>query len=133
MNETKENNLSMQTTTINNRQNPDKLLHKRKKFLKRRFPIGISIGICLTLFTIILQCIALFTPHWKEISPKTHSLYVDGVDALIRTEVLHYYNNVHRFTRHSYGLFQRCEYDLSNSSSLPDDFVQHGTIYFSTS
>jgi hypothetical protein len=79
---------------------------------------GILIGIFLTITTIVLQCIAYSTPHWKEISPNTHSLYVDSIDALIRTETLVYFNSVHRFTHHSYGLFQRCESLLPNSSKL---------------
>jgi len=94
----------------------DKILSKKKELSKKKSFIGIGFGIILTLITIILQCIAFFTPHWKEISPNAHSLYVDGVDALIRTEILHYFNNVHRYTRHSYGLFQRCEYLVNNSS-----------------
>jgi len=98
--------------------NTDELLTKKKKISSKKLPIGIGIGILLTLVTIVLQCIAFFTPHWKEISPNTHSLYVDGVDALIRTEVLHYFNTIHRDTGLSYGLFQRCEYGLSNSSIL---------------
>ncbi|CAF2940897.1 unnamed protein product [Rotaria sp. Silwood2] len=80
--------------------------------------VGIVIGVFLALVTIGLQCVAFFTPHWKEVSPNTLSLYVGGVDALIRTEILIYFNSVHRFTRHSYGLFQRCEYPLSNASKL---------------
>jgi len=91
------------------------ILHKKILLRGRTFTVGIIIGVCLTIITIILQFIAFFTPHWKEISPNTHSLYVDGVDALIRTEVLVYFNSVHRFSRHSYGLFQRCEYLLNNS------------------
>ncbi|CAF1147946.1 unnamed protein product [Adineta ricciae] len=91
-------------------------LNKGKNIAKGRIPISVTIGLVLTCITIALQCIAFFTPHWKEISPSAHSLYVDGVDALIRTEVLHYFNTIHRYTRHSYGLFQRCEYILSNSS-----------------
>jgi len=91
--------------------------HKTKnRISNKKSSIECSIGILLILITIILQCIAFFTPHWKEISPNTHSLYVDGVDALIRTEILHYFNSVHRYSRHSYGLFQRCEYLLNNST-----------------
>ncbi|CAF2390159.1 unnamed protein product [Rotaria sp. Silwood2] len=106
----------------------DKMLNKKEVLNNKKLSIGIVFGVILTLITIILQCIALFTPHWKEITPNTHSLYVDGVDALIRTEVLHYFNSIHRHSRHSYGLFQRCEYLLNNSSSYnnqPDlaDFV----------
>ncbi|CAF3547419.1 unnamed protein product [Adineta steineri] len=97
-------------------------LNNEHEFLSdKKLTIGIIIGLCLTICTIILQCVAFFTPHWKEISPKTNSLYIDGVDALIRTEVLVYFNSVHRFTRHSYGLFQRCEYILSNSSQSIKD------------
>jgi hypothetical protein len=92
------------------------ILQTKNKLFANKLPIGVSIGIFLTLFIIVIQCIAFFTPHWKEISPNTHSLYVDGVDALIRTEILHYFNSVHRYTRQSYGLFQRCEYLLNNSS-----------------
>ncbi|UJR35293.1 hypothetical protein I4U23_028055 [Adineta vaga] len=76
--------------------------------------IPIYIGVFLTLVTIVLQCVAFWTPHWKEVSSKSHSLYVDGIDALIRNDVLKYYNSVHRFTHHSYGLFQRCEYFPTN-------------------
>ncbi|UJR10565.1 hypothetical protein I4U23_014765 [Adineta vaga] len=92
--------------------------NKKANVAKGKIQISIAIGLVLTCITIALQCIAFFTPHWKEISPNTNSLYVDGVDALIRTEVLHYFNTIHRSTRHSYGLFQRCEYILSNSSTL---------------
>jgi hypothetical protein len=91
---------------------------KRLTLSGRQLHIGIIIGVLLTVITIILQCTAFFTPHWKEISPNTHSLYVDGVDALIRTEVLVYFNSVHRFTHLSYGLFQRCEYVSNNPSKL---------------
>jgi len=94
------------------------LFHKKVYLSGRQLTVGIIFGIFLTIVTIVLQCIAFFTPHWKEISPNTHSLYVDGVDALIRTETLTYFNSVHRFTRHSYGLFQRCEYLLHNSSKF---------------
>jgi hypothetical protein len=94
------------------------LFHKKVYLSGRQLTIGIIFGVFLTIVTIALQCIAFFTPHWKEISPNTHSLYVDGVDALIRTETLIYFNSVHRFTRHSYGLFQRCEYLLHNSSKF---------------
>ncbi|CAF0776612.1 unnamed protein product [Rotaria sordida] len=107
---------------------PDKRLTKKQESIKNKLSSGIIIGIILTIITIILQSIALFTPHWKEIAPNTQSLYVDGVDALIRKEVLHYFNSVHRYSRHSYGLFQRCEYVLNNSSIYNnqndlDDFV----------
>ncbi|CAF3352086.1 unnamed protein product [Rotaria sp. Silwood1] len=94
----------------------DTTLNKKKESTTNKLSYGIVFGVSLTLITIILQCIAFFTPHWKEITPNTHSLYVDGVDALLRTEVLHYFNSVHRYSRQSYGLFQRCEYILSNSS-----------------
>lgn len=86
----------------------------------------ISIGVLLTLATIALQCVALFTPHWKEISPNTQSFKLDGIDALIRTELLIFFNSVHRFTRHSYGLFHRCEYPFGNASEyhkLRDDRI----------
>ncbi|CAF5179081.1 unnamed protein product, partial [Rotaria magnacalcarata] len=94
----------------------DKISRKRKELSNQKLSIGIIFGVCLTLITIVLQCVAFSTPHWKEITSNTHSLYVDGVDALIRTEILHYFNSVHRYSRHSYGLFQRCEYRSSNSS-----------------
>ena len=94
-----------------------KIKETRKKISNHRFSLGILIGIFFTLITLILHCIAFFTPHWKEITPNTHSLYVDGIDALIRTEILHYFNSIHRSTRQSYGLFQRCEYSLNESSS----------------
>ena len=100
------------------RKSHEDLLHRRIHFTNRQLTFGIIIGVCLTIITILLQCIAFFTPHWKEISPNTDSLYVDGVDALIRTEVLIYFNSVHRFTRQSYGIFQRCEYILSDSSKF---------------
>lgn len=83
--------------------------------------VGIVIGVILTLSIILLHCLALLTPHWKEISPNAHSVYVDGVDALIRTEILVYFNSVHRFTRHSYGLFQRCEYSFGNFTRVSSD------------
>lgn len=95
----------------------DQIKSTKQKIVLGRFSIGVIIGILLTVITIILQCIAFFTPHWKEIAPVTPSIYVDGIDALIRTEILHYFNSIHRSTRQSYGLFQRCEYPL-NSSSL---------------
>ncbi len=61
--------------------------HKTKnRISNKKTTIWYIIGTLLILITIILQSIAFFTPHWKEISPNTHSLYVDGVDALIRTE-----------------------------------------------
>lgn len=82
---------------------------------------GIVIGGILTLSIILLHCLAVLTPHWKEISPNAHSVYVDGVDALIRTEILVYFNSVHRFTRHSYGLFQRCEYRFGNLTRISPD------------
>lgn len=85
---------------------------------RSKYTIGILIGIFLTLITFILYSIAFFTPHWKEISPNTHSLYVDNVDALIRTEILHYFNSIHRYTRHSYGLFHRCEYLLNSTNKM---------------
>ena len=88
-----------------------------------------GIGICLSVITFVLQCVAFTTPHWKEISPNTHSLYVDGVDALIRNHVLIYFNSVHRFTRQSYGLFQRCEFLLSNSTK----FINEQEKYLSAS
>ena len=78
--------------------------------------LGNIIGALLSLVTLLLQCIACSTAHWKEISPNVNSLYIDGVDALIRTEVLIYFDSVHRSTRQSYGLFQRCEYLPSNAS-----------------
>src|SRR5690242_2389918 len=81
---------------------------KKKEISRKKSSIGIGIGISLSFVTLILQCVAFFTPHWKEITPNTNSLYVEGVDALIRTEVLHYFDTIHRYTRHSYGLFQRC-------------------------
>lgn len=96
----------------------DQIKSTKRKISMGRFSIGVLLGILLTLITIILQCIAFFTPHWKEITPVTHSLYVDGIDALIRTEILHYFNSVHRSTRQSYGLFQRCEYPLNTSSII---------------
>jgi hypothetical protein len=94
----------------------DKIFNKKNEIRHKKRSIAFGIGVLLSLATIVLQCVAFFTPHWKEISPNTHSLYVDGVDALIRTEVLHYFNTIHRYTRHSYGLFQRCEYLLGNAS-----------------
>jgi hypothetical protein len=100
------------------------LFHKKISLSGRQLTVGIIIGVFLTIVTIVLQCVAFFTPHWKEISPNTHSLYVDGIDALIRNEVLIYFNSVHRFTRHSYGLFQRCEYLLNDSSKLVDEQQQ---------
>ncbi|CAF0763213.1 unnamed protein product [Rotaria sp. Silwood1] len=96
----------------------ESILDKKIHFFGTQLTVGIVIGVFLALITIGLQCIAFFTPHWKEVSPITHSLYVDGVDALIRTEILIYFNSVHRFTRHSYGLFQRCEYLLDNATKL---------------
>ncbi|CAF1201116.1 unnamed protein product [Adineta steineri] len=102
-------------TKSNTRQKIEKT---KNKITQGKISIKIGIGILLTFITIILQCIAFFTPHWKEITPNTHSLYVDGVDALIRTEILHYFNTVHRYSHHSYGLFQRCENILSNSSII---------------
>jgi hypothetical protein len=100
----------------------DKIRDAKNKLSIKNLSIGVGIGVLLTLITIIIQCIAFFTPHWKEISPNTASLYVDGVDALIRTEILHYFNSVHRYTRQSYGLFQRCEYLLNNSSTYSNFF-----------
>jgi len=96
----------------------NKILNKKNEISYKNFSLGIIAGICLTIITIILQFVAFFTPHWKEISPNTNSLYVDNVDALIRTEILHYFNSVHRYSRHSYGLFQRCEYILNNSTKF---------------
>lgn len=96
----------------------NKLFSTRNGISNAKFSFGIALGIFLTIITIILQFVAFFTPHWKEISPNTNSLYVDNVDALIRTEILHYFNSVHRYTRHSYGLFQRCEYLLSNTTKI---------------
>ncbi|CAF0792585.1 unnamed protein product [Rotaria sordida] len=96
----------------------ESLLHRRIHLCNIHLTVGIIIGVVLALVTIGLQCVAFFTPHWKEVSPNTHSLYVDGVDALIRTDILIYFNSVHRFTRHSYGLFQRCEYLLNNASKF---------------
>ena len=93
------------------------VLAKKKIRAKKKVHIGVIIGLVLTLITIAVQCIAFFTPHWKEVSSRSPSLYVDGVDALIRTEVLHYFDSVHRSTHLSYGLFQRCEYLHSNASS----------------
>ena len=104
---------------IHSRQKSEENIFQKKITLSgRQITASIIIGVFLTIVTLVLQCIAFFTPHWKEISPNTHSLYVDGVDALIRTEVLVYFNSVHRFTRHSYGLFHRCEYLLRNASKL---------------
>jgi hypothetical protein len=100
----------------NKKRKRDQIFLKKNQLSGKKASIGIILGVSLTLVTIALQCVAFFTPHWKEVSPNTHSLYVDGIDALIRTEVLHYFNSVHRYTRHSYGLFERCEYLLSNSS-----------------
>ncbi len=114
--------LKTQTTTTSmygprtKQQKKDKIFKKRKGLSNKNLSIGIAIGVFISIVTIVLQCVAFFTPHWKEISPNTHSLYVDGIDALIRTEVLHYFNTIHRYTRHSYGLFQRCEYLLANST-----------------
>jgi hypothetical protein len=102
---------------IHSRRKTKDLLDNKIRLSDKQLNFGIIIGVILTIVTIALQCVAVFTPHWKEISPNTNSLYVDGVDALIRTEVLIYFNSVHRFNRHSYGLFQRCEYALSNSSN----------------
>lgn len=93
----------------------DQVLNKKDQLKEPNVCIGLIFGICLTITTILLHCIALSTPHWKEITSKTNSLYVDGVDALIRTEILHYFNSVHRHIRHSYGLFHRCEYSLNSS------------------
>lgn len=87
------------------------------KLSDRQLSLGIIIGVLLSIATIALQSIAYSTAHWKEVSPNTHSLYIDSVDALIRTEILVYFNTIHRSTRYSYGLFHRCEYSLSNSSS----------------
>ncbi|CAF3318942.1 unnamed protein product [Rotaria socialis] len=100
------------------RKSKENILDKRIQLSGRQLNFGIVIGVSLTIVTIVLQCVAFFTPNWKVVSPKTHSLYVDGVDALIRTEILVYFNSVHRFTRHSYGLFQRCEYHMNNSSKI---------------
>ena len=100
----------------------NKILNMRQEWTEQKLPIGIIIGICMTLVTIILQCVAFFTPHWKEISANAHTLYVDGIDALIRTEVLYYFDNVHRYTHHSYGLFQRCEYVSSNISKFNNQY-----------
>jgi len=109
---------SVYSIQLKEKEKDKRLLHKKIYLSGRQLTVGIIIGVFLTIITIVLQCIAFATPHWKEVSPNTHSLYVDGVDALIRTEVLVYFNSVHRFTRHSYGLFQRCEYLLSNSSKF---------------
>ena len=84
--------------------------------LRENLPVGLIFGILLTVTTLVLQGVAFFTPHWKEVSPSAHSLYVDNVDALIRNEVLHYFNSIHRLTRHSYGLFERCETTSRNTS-----------------
>ncbi|CAF0797633.1 unnamed protein product [Didymodactylos carnosus] len=78
------------------------------------FTTGGIIGISLCVISLLLHLIAYFTPHWKEVVPNSNALYVDGVDALIRGEVLHYFNAVHRYTKHSYGIFQRCERLLNN-------------------
>ncbi|CAF1012843.1 unnamed protein product [Adineta ricciae] len=88
--------------------------HQSVKQLK----IRVAFGVILTLITIVLQCVAFFTPHWKEVSAKSQSLQVGSIDALIRTEVLVYFNAVHRFTRHSYGLLHRCEYISNNATKL---------------
>ena len=109
--------------------------HKKPKTQSRkinqsgiRSKLRIIGGIALTIVTIILHCIAYSTPHWKEISPNTHSLYIDSIDALIRTETLVYFNLFHRFTRHSYGLFHRCEFYLSNSSKILSEQNQNQPI-----
>ncbi|CAF1020709.1 unnamed protein product [Adineta ricciae] len=88
--------------------------HQPAKQLKTR----VAFGVILTLITIALQCVAFLTPHWKEVSVKSQSLHVGSIDALIRTEVLVYFNAVHRFTHHSYGLFHRCEYISNNATKL---------------
>jgi hypothetical protein len=103
---------------INPNRKKQNLLEKPIPLSGAQLTVGIIIGILLTIVTIVLQCIAFFTPHWKEISPNTNSLYVDGIDALIRIETLVYFNSIHRFTHQSYGLFQRCEYLLNNSSKF---------------
>ena len=90
-----------------------------------KITLGNFIGVILSFVTLTLHCIAFFTPHWKEISPNRQPLYIDGIDALIRTEVLTYYNAVHRDSRHSYGLFQRCEYPLANTSRLDHERKSH--------
>lgn len=90
-----------------------------------KITLGNLIGIILSLVTLTLHCVAFFTPHWKEVSPNRQPLYVDGVDALIRTEVLTYFNTVHRYSRYSYGLFERCEYPLANVSRLDHERKSH--------
>ena len=90
-----------------------------------KITLGNLIGIILSLVTLTLHCVAFFTPHWKEVSPNRQPLYVDGVDALIRTEVLAYFNTVHRYSRYSYGLFERCEYQLANVSRLDHERKSH--------
>lgn len=105
-------------------------LHYKVIISGKQLTIGIIIGVCLTIITIILQCVAFATPHWKEVTPNKHSLYVDGVDALIRTEILVYFNFVHRFTRQSYGLFQRCEYPMHNSSKVTSGYDETSSNIF---
>ena len=102
------------------------LLDREIHLSGKQLTFGIIIGVVLTIITIALQCVAFFTPHWKEISPNTHSLYVDSVDALIRTETLVYFNSIYRFNHHSYGLFQQCEYPLTNLSK----FIQKSESIF---
>ncbi|CAF0753352.1 unnamed protein product [Didymodactylos carnosus] len=87
--------------------------------------IGSIIGIILCTIGLILHLIAYFTPHWKEVIPNSNALYVDGIDALIRTEVLHYFNAVHRYTKHSYGLFRRCERLLNSTNTTPNILKEH--------
>lgn len=103
------------------RKETNDLIPTKPQLSNSQITIGILIGGILTLLTIVIHCIAYFTPHWKEITPNTHSVYVDGVDALIRTEILVYFNSVHRFTRHSYGLFQRCEHSFGNLTKIIPD------------
>lgn len=86
--------------------------------LRKKCSVGVLIGLILVIITFVFQCVAFSTANWKEISTNSATLYVDGVDALIRTEVLHYFDSVHRSRRQTYGLFLRCEIFDSNNSTI---------------
>lgn len=106
-------------------------LEKLIKIGRFRLTIGNLICIVLSLITIAIQSTALFTSNWKEVSPKTPSFYIDNVDALIRNDAIIYFNTMHRFSRHSFGLFRRCEYSAYNISSGKTLIVPPAKAYLS--
>ena len=77
----------------------------------------------MTLVIFITFSIALLTPQWKRVSPTAKSLYVDDIDALIRSEAVNYYESFYREAPINYGLFLRCnQIDNADSTFLTDLF-----------